>query len=112
MKIRILLFGFLLSATAVPLLTACCDDDEDECVPCYCSEKGIVLGEDPRDCVCCGGWFIEIGGDTLRAMTLPQEFIQNNLPGEYPIPVYLEWTPDETPCLGDEIEVECIRLRE
>jgi hypothetical protein len=87
---------------------ACCDDDD----PGYCSEKGIILEVDYRECACCGGWFIEIGNDTLRAVDLPFEFQQSLSNDEYPLPVYLEWSPMEDPCLGDEIGVECIRRRE
>ena len=85
------------------LFPACCDDDNY-----VCSDQGIILGEDPRDCVCCGGWFIEIGDDTLRAQTLPEAFLQTLYPVEYPLPVRLDWEPDTTPCLGDEIEVSCM----
>ncbi|MBK7408901.1 MAG: hypothetical protein IPL49_05605 [Saprospirales bacterium] len=106
-----MVFYLLLLGAGIFLLPAC-GDDEDNNPPCYCSDEGIILGEDPRDCFCCGGWFIAIEGDTLRALTLPQEFYTTLVPNEFPLPVYLEWTPDETPCLGDEIEVACIRRRE
>ncbi|MCB9283581.1 MAG: hypothetical protein H6563_05850 [Lewinellaceae bacterium] len=104
------LFSALALFAGVFLFQACCDDCDNG--PCYCSEKGIILGEDPRDCFCCGGWFIEIDGDTLRAMNLPQEFAATLNSSEYPLPVYLEWTTVDMPCLGDEIEVPCIRNQE
>lgn len=88
---------------AALLLPACCDDDNYAC-----SDTGTILGEDPRDCLCCGGWFIEIGDDTLRAQTLPEEFLQTLNSSDYPLPVRLDWEPDATPCLGDEIEVSCM----
>lgn len=88
------------------LFSACCDDDD---VPVYCSEEGVIIGIDFRECACCGGWFIEIEDDTLRAMVLPQPFTETLDPNEFPLPVYLEWSPDEEPCLGDEIDVYCIR---
>lgn len=103
-----LLFFILVLIVAALIYPGCCDDDDLG----YCSEKAIILEVDYRECACCGGWFIEIGEDTLRAIDLPLEFRQSLQVDEYPLPVYLEWTPMEEPCLGDEIEVECIRRRE
>jgi len=106
MKNRIFLFAMLLGLGAF-LVPACCPCDDEE--PEYCSDEGLLLGADPRDCACCGGWFIEIEGDTLRANALPEEFINSFDYSDLPLPVLLEWEHDATPCLGDEIEVECIK---
>ena len=92
------------------MFPACCQDDDDE-APDFCSEEGIIINLDYRLCACCGGWFIEIGNDTLRATVLPEEFREGLPPDSFPIPVYLEWTPAENLCLGDEIVVTCIRRR-
>lgn len=101
MKILPILLGIFL------LLPACCDDDNYAC-----SDTGAILGADLRECACCGGWFIEIGDDTLRAQTLPEEFVNflNISDLNFPLPVRLDWEPDTTPCLGDEIEVSCIEM--
>lgn len=97
---------FLLGAFL--LLPACCDDDNYAC-----SDQGIILGEDFRKCRCCGGWFIEIDDDTLRAQRLPEEFVNflNISELNFPLPVRLDWEPDATPCMGDEIEVSFIEIR-
>lgn len=71
-------------------------------------DDGVILGVDYRECVCCGGWFIEIGEDTLRAQVFPDDF---EVGDRYPIPVRLRWEPDPTPCLGDEIIVFEIERR-
>ena len=107
MKNYIWFFAIIFGAGAF-MFSACCDDDG----PTYCSEEVTIIGEDYRDCACCGGWFIEIDGDTLRAVDLPQEFKESFNSNEIPLQVYMEWSYDETPCLGDEIEVECIRRQE
>ncbi|MCB0587188.1 MAG: hypothetical protein KDD06_17945 [Phaeodactylibacter sp.] len=91
--------------------SACCEDHHDD-EPDTCAEEGIIIGIDFRECACCGGWFIEIGNDTLRAPDLPQAFRESLDPNEFPLPVYLDWAPVETPCLGDEIEVACIQRQE
>ena len=108
MKNFILILAIILGA--ITFFSACCEDHDDD--PGYCSEEGIILGIDYRECACCGGWFIEINSDTLRALDLPQEFQENLNEDEFPLPVYLEWSPDETPCLGDEIEIDCIRRQD
>jgi hypothetical protein len=102
-----LFFGMLILGITT-FSAACCDDDDLG----YCSEKAIILEVDYRECACCGGWFIQIGEDTLRAIDLPTDFQLSLQVDEYPLPVYLEWSPMEDPCLGDEIDVECIRRRE
>jgi hypothetical protein len=40
------------------LLNGCGKDDT-------CMDSGMITGLDPRECMCCGGWFIEIR-DTIR----------------------------------------------
>jgi hypothetical protein len=90
------------------LFPACCPHDDDD-GPGYCSDEGIILSYDPRDCACCGGVFIKIQSDTLRAMTLPTDFAQTLDESEFPLPVFMEWAHSPNPCLGDEILVECIR---
>ena len=102
MQIVILL---LVSSIYLP---SCCQDHEDDELG-DCSEEAVIIDFDYRECACCGGWFIEIGQDTLRAKVLPQEFTDSLTLNEAPLPVYLEWEPEDNPCLGDEIEVDCIR---
>lgn len=86
----------------------CCHhDDGDD----FCDQKGVIIGIDFRKCACCGGWFFEIEGDTLRTWNLPQSFIDEISDENFPVPVYLEWQPAASPCLGDEIDVACIRKR-
>ena len=74
MKIHITLLAVFLGVCSFSF-SACCKDDDDG--PGYCSEEGLIVGIDFRECACCGGWFIEIYNDTLRALDLPQEFKEN-----------------------------------
>ncbi len=106
MKNYIWLFNIIFGAGAF-MFSACCDDE-----PSYCAEEATIIGEDYRECACCGGWFIEIDDDTLRAVDLPQEFKESLDFNEIPLQVYMEWSHNETPCLEDEIEVGCIRRKE
>lgn len=101
------MFLIILFSAFIIGFQACCRDDGLR----YCSEPATITGVDYRECVCCGGWFIEIGEETLRAMNLPEAFVQSFDAEDLPLPVYLEWRPVENPCLGDEIKVTCIRRR-
>gem|GEM_PF-760313 len=102
--------GLLLLTTILILtvLQSCCKHDDDFG---YCSTPAVITGIDYRECICCGGWFIDIGGEELRAPTLPTDFMESFSPDDLPLPVFLEWERVEEPCLGDEIEVSCIRRR-
>lgn len=100
MKLKILLISL------VTIIIACSSSTENEC-----PDEARVLGGDYRECMCCGGWFIEIQSDTFRFQTLPEgsdiELDQNKMP----IDVYVEWEKVEEPCLGDEIKLLKISLR-
>ena len=103
-------FGIILLNFGLFLFVAC-GDDEQKITADHCTTEATLIGLDARECACCGGWFIEIEGDTLRALTLPEEFVNSLALYTLPLDIYVEWAPDATPCLGDEIEVECLEVR-
>ena len=91
---KIYIFSFIL------LLGIACSMEEDS----YKS-SGKITGVDVRECSCCGGYYIEIEGNTYRFYNVPEN---SNLKLENPVfPVYvdLDWNPDPNACLGDEIIV-------
>lgn len=58
------------------------------------SSDAVLIGIDYRKCASpfCGGWFIEIQGDTLRFFETPKETdIMLDSETEFPIPVKVEW---------------------
>ncbi len=65
--------------------------------------EGIVIGFDTRECICCGGYFIEIDNDTLRFYSLPDKCILRLNTETLPVKVLLNWKKDPNACLGDEI---------
>ena len=89
-----------------------------------CEREGLILAADYRKCMCCSGWFIKVGGDTLRTMVLPEAFISENAgsllnmpnPNQINLPVTLTFRPDTSLCYRagwDElILVDCIKKRE
>ena len=100
-------FLSILLFLGIFLLSGCGIDDDNGA--CLCPDEGIITERDYRKCGCCGGWFIKIKGDTLRAPTLPQSFSESLDDNEFPLPVKLNWKHEKDPCLGDEIEVDCIK---
>jgi hypothetical protein len=68
-------------------------------------DRGIVTGYDPRDCMCCGGWFITISDSVWRFDQVPADCTIDFNTVAYPVAVRLEWKKKDTVCLGDEIRV-------
>lgn len=59
--------------------------------------EGRIIGLDFRRCACCGGWFIELEQDTVRAFTLPENFeIDPQI--DLPINVLLTYENYSGPC--------------
>ncbi len=102
---RWILFLFL------PLLFACPDKmiEDLECGDTL--EPATIIGQDFRRCVCCGGWFITVGPDTLRTFFFPEE--ANLAPPEtFPIEICIEYTPAaECQVWNDLIEISKLELR-
>ena len=67
--------------------------------------SGIISGYDDRDCACCGGFFVEIDSSTYRFYDLPKDSGINLNDPEFPVNVKLDWVPDSSACMGDEIIV-------
>ena len=98
-------FNFVLFLFLILLQISCNDDD-----PFKNADNGAITGQDMRLCACCGGWFIEIEGETWRIPVPPNNTdLELNGRDDYPIPVQIVWEPVENPCLGDEIRVRKIR---
>ena len=71
--------------------------------------NGVITGYDLRECMCCGGYFIQIDSTKYRFDQLPDstDFTIPNNP-EFPINVKLDWIPDSTACMPDMIIVQRI----
>ncbi|MFK7983952.1 MAG: hypothetical protein AB8G86_28505 [Saprospiraceae bacterium] len=77
-------------------------------------ESGIIIGLDFRKCACCSGYWIEIGNDTLRTFTLPEniEIADTNFVDGLSIPVCLSYEKSMD-CQGFEelIDIKTMRLQ-
>ena len=75
-------------------------------------DPGVITGTDPRDCMCCGGWFITIRDTVRRFDQLPADCTIDFNTVAYPLPVKVEWKKKDTVCLGDEIWVSRLVIDE
>lgn len=98
---KIVKIGFIVLAA---LGTFSCTDDEQATVD---KEVGIITGQDPRFCMCCGGWFIDIGDRTYRFYELPGDSNIDLTDAALPMAVNVVWEADDNACLGDEIILRC-----
>jgi hypothetical protein len=89
---------FFLIAITVLLAAGCRKEDK-------LMDSGIITGLDPRDCMCCGGWFVEIKDTVRRFDQVPADCIIDFNTVTYPLKVRLDWKKRDTLCLGDEIRV-------
>lgn len=76
-------------------------------------DQGTVLGTDSLDCLCCGGWFININNYTYRFHNLPSEKdINLETDTIYPYNVELDWSEALNGCEGaNEIIISRIRKK-
>ncbi len=73
-------------------------------------DNGTITGQDFRRCACCGGWFIEIDEEVYRFTAIPFSTNVDLFNQEFPIEVFVDWSPQEDACLGDEIDVISLDL--
>jgi hypothetical protein len=61
--------------------------------------RGTILGPDLRDCVCCGGWYINIDTAEYEFDMLPENTNIDLAKDEFPISVKLDWQlSNRLPC--------------
>jgi hypothetical protein len=70
---------------------------------------GIILGPDIRDCVCCGGWYIEIDTTEYEFDTLPENSPIDLEKETFPLRVKLDWQlSDRIACPYKRIDIQRI----
>ena len=60
---KIFILSFLLLVTALMISSACSTDNDE------CTSAGQIVGYDSRECLCCPGWIIKTGGDSIKVYT-------------------------------------------
>ena len=57
---------------------------------------GTITGPDYRECLCCGGWFIDISDSTYNFDKLPASSNIDLTTATFPIQVKLDWSLKNT----------------
>ena len=103
---RVFIFLLFLSTT---FMFSCKKDALEE------FKEASVIGPDFRRCASpyCGGWFFEVGNDTLRFLTLPESSTLTGFNDSFPFPVYIQYKnyDNEWSAIPDLVEVIQIRER-
>jgi hypothetical protein len=61
--------------------------------------RGTILGPDVRDCMCCGGWYINIDTAEYEFESLPENTNIDLQKDKFPINVKLDWQlSNKPPC--------------
>jgi hypothetical protein len=100
----------ILAAFLIFVITPGCKKDDSY------MNNAVIIGEDARLCVCCGGLEITIenvqspNGVFFLAGNLPSDFNLGD-PPKFPIPVKLDWKIDSVHCRGTFILVSRIARR-
>jgi hypothetical protein len=98
MKIKeILLVIFVLFGTFVS-----CEKEDNY------QSMGIIIGSDVRDCICCGGYLIEIEDSTYNFDVLPASSDIDLIETSFPVNVKLDWTYDRE--CGDIQYIEITKI--
>ena len=83
MELKNLLIMFVLFAFVA--ISSCKDGDDFQ-------STGLIIGPDVRDCICCGGFVIEIEDSTYNFDALPGSSPIDLENETFPVKVKLDWT--------------------
>ncbi len=103
-KIFALLFTMIL--TGLPIDS--CNKDTG------CTKAGEIINYNGNECMCCPGWIIQIGNDTIKALNLPIS-IENQvrditIKSGFPISVTLNFKNTMGSCKDFYKEITCMEI--
>jgi hypothetical protein len=75
-----------------------------------CSKTGEIIGYNSTECLCCPGWIIKTGQDTIKVFNLPIESqVRNIVEGSgFPISVKLDYENISGTCEDFYKKITCI----
>ena len=102
----------LVCIFCIAVLTACKDKGTTTTTNEKYMSIGKIIGGDPRECMCCGGWFILIDSVRYRFYQLPDSTnFKIDTCKTFPVYIDVDWTTPEKPCMSDLITVTKARKR-
>jgi hypothetical protein len=79
------------------LLLSCTEDKSNDAETMIAATRAEEIGFNPNKCMCCRGWIIRIGNDTIKTTDIRvQEIAGLNI--TLPVPVIIEW---------GELDIQC-----
>ena len=77
-----------------------------------CSITGQIVDYDGTECLCCPGWIIKTGNDTIKVLNLPIETQIRNIveTSGFPVAVKLDYKNSTGTCAEYYKEVTCIAI--
>lgn len=100
MNFKSVLFSLVLLTT----FTLACEKNKDNDY----QATAVITGPDLGECICCGGYFIEIGDSTYNFDTLPANSKIDLTTETFPVAVKLDWTYDKK--CGDNQYIQISRI--
>jgi len=89
-------------------IMACIDFELDQ----TCPKTGEIIGYDYTECLCCPGWIIKVGDDTIKVPLLPVEsqvrsVVENS---GFPVSVQLDYVDETGFCNDFYKRITCFKL--
>ncbi|NLN94873.1 MAG: hypothetical protein GX128_01710 [Bacteroidales bacterium] len=77
-----------------------------------CSKTGEIIDYNGTECMCCPGWIIKTGKDTIKVLNLPIKSQVRNIveTSGFPIPVKLDYENISGTCKDFYKKVTCIKI--
>lgn len=106
MKVNAIIILTLL--TIILILNSCYKNDE----PGNCNKTGEIIFYEYKECLCCPGWVIKIGNDTIKTELLPnQEIVMDEIEKNgFPISILLEYKDTTGICNLKYKKITCLEI--
>ncbi|MGE5357102.1 MAG: hypothetical protein ACM3PT_12785 [Deltaproteobacteria bacterium] len=104
---KISLFA-LVSGFLLLMLSSCCKTEEEN----TCQKKGQIISYVYIECMCCPGWVISTGNDTIKAEILPDEekiwkIIETS---GYPVNIMFDYNNITGVCSERYKKITCLKI--
>lgn len=78
-------------------------------IPGGYQSEGTIVGLNPGECICCGGWLININNKQYEFFSLPENSTINLNDETFPLKVVLDWKLNPKECVDYLIIIESIK---
>ena len=75
-----------------------------------CTLEGRITGYRSEECLCCPGWIIVTGTDTIKAEVLPNDLYVHEIFNGSPITIRFDYENTEGSCDAFYKKITCIEI--